>query len=66
MKKEITDQIGETWQVVVESNRLGYYRLNVTPEVISFNRENLAQYDDFDVRKLFEETSQEADSKKSS
>jgi hypothetical protein len=56
MKHEITSGLSLDWPVV-ENNRLGYYRLDIAPEKIQFNAENLRNHPDWEVRQLFNEIS---------
>ena len=53
MKNEITASLAADWSVV-ENNRLGYYRLDLDPERIQFNFENLKSHPDWEIRSLFE------------
>ncbi|MBD3401475.1 DEAD/DEAH box helicase [candidate division GN15 bacterium] len=53
MKNEVNAGLGSDWPVV-ENNRLGYYRLDVDPSKIRFNRRNLKDHPDWEVRSLFE------------
>lgn len=53
MKNEITASLAADWSVV-ENNRLGYYRLDLDPERIEFNFENLKSHPDWEIRSLFE------------
>jgi helicase len=53
MKNEITASLAADWSVV-ENNRLGYYRLDLDPERIQFNFENLMSHPDWEIRSLFE------------
>ena len=38
---------------LVENNKLNGYRLRVNPGIITFNEENMRNYDDFEIRNLF-------------
>lgn len=53
MKNEISGGFKSAWPII-ENNRLGYYRLNIAPEKISINSDNLRNHPDFEVRSLFE------------
>ncbi len=61
MKNEVSAGLGSDWPVV-ENNRLGYYRLDVDPSKIRFNRNALRQHPDWEVRSLFEVSSDSSDS----
>ena len=39
---------------MVENNRLGYYRLDLSPESIRFNIDNLKDHPDYELRSIFE------------
>ena len=51
LKSEISAAFASDWQVF-ENNRLGYYRLDVPPQGISINYENLRQFPDWEVQQL--------------
>ena len=53
MKNEINAGISGHWPVV-ENNRLGYYRLDISPESIRFNVANLKDHPDYELRSIFE------------
>jgi len=53
MKNEINAGISTNWPVV-ENNRLGYYRLDISPESIRFNVANLKDHPDYELRSIFE------------
>jgi hypothetical protein len=53
MKNEINAGIRMDWPVV-ENNRLGYYRLDISPESIRFNVANLKDHPDYELRSIFE------------
>ncbi len=53
MKKEITDKLGNGWQVI-ENNRLGDYRLDASPDAVSLDEETLKNHPDYSIRSLFE------------
>ena len=53
MKNEINAGIRSNWPVV-ENNRLGYYRLQIDPDKIRLNLDNLKSHPDFELRSLFE------------
>jgi len=53
MKNEINAGISMNWPVV-ENNRLGYYRLDIGPESIRFNLDNLKDHPDYELRSIFE------------
>lgn len=55
MKNEIKSFLPSDWGIV-ENNRLGYYRLDIPPEKIRINCENLKSHPDFEVRSLFKES----------
>ena len=52
MKNEIKAFLPSNWGIV-ENNRLGYYRLDIPPDKIRINSENLKSHPDFEVRSLF-------------
>jgi hypothetical protein len=52
MKHEVNSELAFAWPVV-ENNRLGYYRLDANPTAIYFNRDNLKEHPDWEVRSLF-------------
>lgn len=54
MKNELTAGLGLDCSLI-ENNRLGYYRLDIDPAKIRFNRENLREHPDWEVRQLFEQ-----------
>ncbi|MEW5795681.1 MAG: DEAD/DEAH box helicase [Candidatus Zixiibacteriota bacterium] len=53
MKNEIAAGINSGWPVV-ENNRLGYYRLQIDPDKIRLNVDNLKSHPDYELRSLFE------------
>ncbi|MCB2229239.1 DEAD/DEAH box helicase [bacterium] len=61
MKNEVNAGLGTDWPVV-ENNRLGYYRLDVDPSKIRFNRSALKEHPDWEVRSLFEMAGDASDS----
>ena len=52
MRNEIKDSLGNLTPSI-ENNRLGCYRLNVDPQIISFNEELLREHGNQDIKKLF-------------
>ena len=56
MKNEISAGLNFAWPVI-ENNRLGYYRLNLSPGKIKINRENLKSHPDYEIRQLVQENS---------
>ncbi|MFZ5981576.1 MAG: DEAD/DEAH box helicase [Candidatus Zixiibacteriota bacterium] len=54
MKNEISSGLNFAWPVI-ENNRLGYYRLNLSPGKIKINRENLKTHPDYEIRQLVQE-----------
>lgn len=59
MKNEISECFASPWSVV-ENNRLGYYRLNIAPDRIRVNLDNLRNHPDYEVRSLMEIGGREA------
>jgi helicase len=53
MKNEINAGFQSGWPVV-ENNRLGYYRLQIDPDKIHLNVDNLRSHPDYELRSLFE------------
>ncbi|MCP4685406.1 MAG: DEAD/DEAH box helicase [bacterium] len=53
MKNEINAGMSTNWPVV-ENNRLGYYRLDINPDGIRFNLDNLKDHPDYELRSIFE------------
>jgi helicase len=53
MKNEINAGLQSGWPVV-ENNRLGYYRLQIDPDKIRLNVDNLRSHPDYELRSLFE------------
>ncbi len=53
MKNEISAGFRSGWPVV-ENNRLGYYRLQIEPDKIHLNVDNLRSHPDYELRSLFE------------
>lgn len=51
MKNEIKEGVQSGWPII-ENNRLGYYRLNIDPDKIKINTENLREHPDFEIRSL--------------
>ena len=51
MKNEIKAGLKSCWPVV-ENNRLGYYRLRISPDKIKINVENLMDFPDIEVQGL--------------
>ncbi len=51
MKNEINANLGSDWPIV-ENNRLGYYRLDIDPEKIRINTQNLSNHPDYEIRSL--------------
>ncbi len=52
MKNEILESFGNSWNSVENDGR-GYYRLNVNPELISFNIDVLREHENFEISELF-------------
>jgi hypothetical protein len=52
MKNEINAGLQSGWPVV-ENNRLGYYRLQIDPDKIRLNVDNLRAHPDYELRSLF-------------
>ena len=52
LKKEIHAAIPSLWPVI-ENNRSGYYRLDLTPDRISTNIDNLTRHSDCEIRGMF-------------
>ena len=53
MKNEIAAGFRSAWPVI-ENNRLGYYRLQIEPDKIRLNVDNLKTHPDYELRSLFE------------
>jgi helicase len=51
LKNEINTSLRSNW-LIFENNRLGYYRLDIDPEKVSFNLENLRNHPDYEVQAL--------------
>jgi replicative superfamily II helicase len=51
MKNEINANLSSNWPIV-ENNRLGYYRLDIDPEKIRINTQNLSNHPDYEIRSL--------------
>ncbi len=51
MKNEIKEGVQSGWPII-ENNRLGYYRLNIDPEKIRINTDNLREHPDYEIRSL--------------
>ena len=51
MKNEIKEGVQSRWPII-ENNRLGYYRLNIDPEKIRINTDNLRDHPDYEIRSL--------------
>ncbi len=51
MKNEINANLSSNWPIV-ENNRLGYYRLDIDPEKIRINMQNLSNHPDYEIRSL--------------
>ncbi len=54
MKNEIAQSFPSPWKIF-ENNRLGYYRLDLSPEAIRINFENLKSHPDYEIRQLAEQ-----------
>ena len=52
MKNEINAGFSSSWPII-ENNRSGYYRLNIEPDKIRINLDNLKNHPDFELRSLF-------------
>ena len=51
MKNEIKEGVQSGWPII-ENNRLGYYRLDIDPEKIRINTDNLRDHPDYEIRSL--------------
>lgn len=51
MKNEINAELRANWPII-ENNRLGYYRLDIDPQRIQINVENLKSHPDYEIRSL--------------
>ena len=51
LKNEIAASYPSDWQII-ENNRLGYYRLDVRPDRIRMNAENLRSFPDFELQQI--------------
>jgi helicase len=56
MKNEIAQGFPSAWKIF-ENNRLGYYRLDLSPEAIRINFDNLRVHPDFEIRQMAEQVS---------
>lgn len=54
MKNEIVQSFPSPWKIF-ENNRLGYYRLDLSPEAIRINFDNLKSHPDYEIRQMAEQ-----------
>ena len=51
LKNEIAASYPSEWQII-ENNRLGYYRLDLRPDRIKMNPDNLRSFPDFELQQI--------------